>query len=156
MPGSLTSGFIWNRRRGETFPAFPAHAQPAIYVSGKRPINIANIQATNLFSGLFCRLTRAVFSPLLQVSWQWFQAVREDVTYALVIVTDHYDITGDNIYQRSHWVCCDIIYHCEKYLKRESREISFVHNSHFHLSNRLKFRTEHWENRSVKLIRHLT
>ena len=30
MPGSLTSGFIWNRRRGETFPAFPAHAQPAI------------------------------------------------------------------------------------------------------------------------------
>ena len=30
MPGSLTSGFLWNRRRGETFPAFPAHAQPAI------------------------------------------------------------------------------------------------------------------------------
>ena len=23
---------------GETFPAFPAHAQPAIYVSGKGPI----------------------------------------------------------------------------------------------------------------------
>ena len=39
MPGSLTSGFLWNWRRGETFPAFPAHAQPAcsksagIYVS---------------------------------------------------------------------------------------------------------------------------
>ena len=30
MPGSLTSGFLLNRRRGETFPAFPAHAQPAI------------------------------------------------------------------------------------------------------------------------------
>ena len=30
MPGSLTSGFLWNRRRGEMFPAFPAHAQPAI------------------------------------------------------------------------------------------------------------------------------
>ena len=30
MPGSVTSGFIWNRRRGKTFPAFPAHAQPAI------------------------------------------------------------------------------------------------------------------------------
>ena len=30
MPGSLTSGFLWNRRRGKTFPAFPAHAQPAI------------------------------------------------------------------------------------------------------------------------------
>ena len=30
MPGSLTSGFLWNRWRGETFPAFPAHAQPAI------------------------------------------------------------------------------------------------------------------------------
>ena len=30
MPGSLTSGFIWNWRRGKTFPAFPAHAQPAI------------------------------------------------------------------------------------------------------------------------------
>ena len=30
MPGSLTSSFLWNRRRGETFPAFPAHAPPAI------------------------------------------------------------------------------------------------------------------------------
>ena len=30
MPRSLTSGFIWNRRRGKTFPAFPAHAQPTI------------------------------------------------------------------------------------------------------------------------------
>ena len=30
MPGSLTSGFLWNRRRGKTFPAFPAHAPPAI------------------------------------------------------------------------------------------------------------------------------
>ena len=30
MPGSLTSGFLWNRWRKETFPAFPAHAQPAI------------------------------------------------------------------------------------------------------------------------------
>ena len=30
MPGSLTSGFLWHRRRGKTFPAFPAHAQPAI------------------------------------------------------------------------------------------------------------------------------
>ena len=30
MPGSLTSGFLWNRRWGKTFPAFPAHAQPAI------------------------------------------------------------------------------------------------------------------------------
>ena len=30
MPGSLTSGFLWNRRRGKTFPAFPVRAQPAI------------------------------------------------------------------------------------------------------------------------------
>ena len=30
MPGSLISGFLWNRRWGKTFPAFPAHAQPAI------------------------------------------------------------------------------------------------------------------------------
>ena len=30
MPGSLTSGFLWNRRQGKTFQAFPAHAQPAI------------------------------------------------------------------------------------------------------------------------------
>ena len=29
MPGSLTSGFLLSRR-GETFPAFPAYAQPAI------------------------------------------------------------------------------------------------------------------------------
>ena len=31
MSGSLTSGFLWNWRRGETFPTFPAHAQPAIF-----------------------------------------------------------------------------------------------------------------------------
>ena len=30
MPGSLTSGFLWIRRVGKTFPAFPSHAQPAI------------------------------------------------------------------------------------------------------------------------------
>ena len=30
MPGSLTSGFLWRRWRGKTFPAFPAHAQPSI------------------------------------------------------------------------------------------------------------------------------
>ena len=30
MPGSLTSVFLWIRWRGKTFPAFPAHAQPAI------------------------------------------------------------------------------------------------------------------------------
>ena len=30
MPGSLTGDFLWNRRRGKTFPAFPAHEQPAI------------------------------------------------------------------------------------------------------------------------------
>ena len=30
MPGLVTSGFRWNRRRGETFPAFPTHAQPAM------------------------------------------------------------------------------------------------------------------------------
>ena len=33
MPGSLNSG------GGKRFPVFPAHAQPAIYVSGKRPMS---------------------------------------------------------------------------------------------------------------------
>ena len=33
MPGSLASGyrFLWSRPRGKTFPAFPAHAQLAIW-----------------------------------------------------------------------------------------------------------------------------
>ena len=30
MPISPTSDFLWSQRRGETFPAFPVHAQPAI------------------------------------------------------------------------------------------------------------------------------
>ena len=30
MSGSLTSSFLWNRRRAKPFPSFPAHAQPAI------------------------------------------------------------------------------------------------------------------------------
>ena len=35
MPGSLTSGSLWSHWWWKTFPAFPAHAQPAIF-SGKR------------------------------------------------------------------------------------------------------------------------
>ena len=31
ISGSLTSGFLWSRRVGKTFPAFPAHAQPIIF-----------------------------------------------------------------------------------------------------------------------------
>ena len=30
MQGSLSNDFLWSRRRGKTFPAFPAHAQTAI------------------------------------------------------------------------------------------------------------------------------
>ena len=35
MPRSLTSG--WREKK---FPAFPAHAQPQFYVSGKRPMTL--------------------------------------------------------------------------------------------------------------------
>ena len=38
MPGSLTSVFFLSRWWGKTFPAFPAHAQPANLLSGKRPM----------------------------------------------------------------------------------------------------------------------
>ena len=31
MPGSLTSGFLWSRRRGKTFPAFSALRQQSFY-----------------------------------------------------------------------------------------------------------------------------
>ena len=37
--GLLTSGFLWSRLAGKTFPAFPAHVQPAIFLSDKRPID---------------------------------------------------------------------------------------------------------------------
>ena len=39
MSGSLTTGFLWSRLAGKTFPAFPAHAQPAIFVSDKSPMD---------------------------------------------------------------------------------------------------------------------
>ena len=39
MPGSLTSSFLWSRWRRKTFPAFPVHAQPTVYISDKRPIH---------------------------------------------------------------------------------------------------------------------
>ena len=54
MPGSLTSDFLWNRRRGKTFPAFLAHAQSAFYVSGKRPI------ATDWQTDAGCKNTASV------------------------------------------------------------------------------------------------
>ena len=37
----------WPALAGKTFPAFLAHAQPAIYVSGKRPIQIHQIKLWN-------------------------------------------------------------------------------------------------------------
>ena len=51
MPGPLTSGFLWNRRRGKTLPAFPAHVQPAILriwyeAHGGYPIVIARDENT--------------------------------------------------------------------------------------------------------------
>ena len=30
MPGTLSRGFLWISAAGETFPAFPAHAQPSL------------------------------------------------------------------------------------------------------------------------------
>ena len=47
MPRSVTSGFLWSRRPGKAFPAFPARAQAAIYVSRQRPI-LSYSDATNL------------------------------------------------------------------------------------------------------------
>ena len=57
MSGSFTSGFLWNRWRGKTFQAFPAHAQPAIlriwqeahghmllYVLGRNSYEISTVQ----------------------------------------------------------------------------------------------------------------
>ena len=56
MPGSLISGFLWSRRWGETFPAFPVLAQPAIYVSSKRPVaQVHSNNARQRFSKIFSR-----------------------------------------------------------------------------------------------------
>ena len=38
MPGSLTSGFLWSRRRGKSSRHSQHIHNPQIYVSGKRPI----------------------------------------------------------------------------------------------------------------------
>ena len=50
MPGSLTSGFLWSLVAGKTFPAFPAHAQPAIL----RIWQVAHGRATCNSSGDEC------------------------------------------------------------------------------------------------------
>ena len=47
MPGSLNSGFLWSRRRGKTFPAFPAHAILQFYQSGKRPMEAYHMTREN-------------------------------------------------------------------------------------------------------------
>ena len=43
VPGSLSSKSLV----GKTFPAFPAHAQAAIYVSDKRPISDMSLESTS-------------------------------------------------------------------------------------------------------------
>ena len=50
MPGSLTSRFLWSLVAGKTFPAFPAHAQPAIL----RIWQVAHGRATCNSSGDDC------------------------------------------------------------------------------------------------------
>ena len=39
MPGSLTSGFLWSRRRGKRFRHSRRMRKPHFYVSGKRPLD---------------------------------------------------------------------------------------------------------------------
>ena len=48
MLGLLTSGFLWSRRRGKTFPGFPAHAQPAILCIWQEAHSQAITTAINL------------------------------------------------------------------------------------------------------------
>ena len=53
MPGSLTRGFLYNRRRGKTIPAFPGHAQPAILrIWQEAHAPIRNWQSISLCMGL--------------------------------------------------------------------------------------------------------
>ena len=55
MPWSLTIGFLWSRRRGKTFPAFPAHAQTAILRIWQEAHAIRSDSASIEFS---CRVTQ--------------------------------------------------------------------------------------------------
>ena len=58
MSGSLTNGFLLSRWRGETFPAFPAHAQPAIL-----------------------RIWQEVHEPCYQGSW-WHHRMESSVIFS--------------------------------------------------------------------------
>ena len=48
MPGSLTSGFLWSRRRGKGSRHFRRMRNPQFHVSGKRPMGI-DIRVTIYF-----------------------------------------------------------------------------------------------------------
>ena len=54
MTGSLTSGFFFREKR--SFPPFPAHAQPATYVSGKWPISTVLYFLMFMFNYGSCQL----------------------------------------------------------------------------------------------------
>ena len=77
MPGLLTRGFLWSRWRGIRFSAFPAHARPAIFLSGKRPM-VQHIEVMvawyhcNHSWGVLCQkqVSRAVTSNYIpQIMW---------------------------------------------------------------------------------------
>ena len=83
MPGSLTGGFLWIRRRGKTFPAFPAHAQPAIlriwqeahectdYVIGTLWVRWVRLNACYI-SYLLCKTT-SVSSNTWYIKMPWYK-----------------------------------------------------------------------------------
>ena len=74
MPGSLISAFHWSRWWRKMFPTFPAHAQPAIYVSGRRPM---------MMSIYISRRNRISSKPMI-----WYSAVKEE-PFLLKIHTAH-------------------------------------------------------------------
>ena len=75
MPGSLTSGFLWSRRRGKRSRHSRRMRNPQFYVSGERPIanalglRLSSIHPSTCFC--WCSLIAVAWPSQLMKSFKW-------------------------------------------------------------------------------------
>ena len=87
LPGSLTGGFLWNRRRGKGSRLSRRKRSPQFYVSGKMPIKgfklyLAASRET-LRVHMFPNFIPWVFVVLIRHWWYWI------AMYCICLVTCH-------------------------------------------------------------------
>ena len=100
IPGSLTIGFLWNRRRGKLSRNSRHMRNPQFYVSGKRPMRKTTRYSSALRFGAWQILLLSTAEVLIEAVGYFylksvkcddcvFQALKDELTLSLAVTSDH-------------------------------------------------------------------